>query len=142
MGVSLRRDSVQPICTATLDFIFLGDAFYLMNLICGVGVLTGLTCVRMGKLKELEEISAAVRSVAARGAGGAQDEAAALVATSQRLLRRRTSVVAALAAEEESLLQPGAGDEESQRRGSADGAPPAGSAEVPDERDSTRLLGT
>lgn len=76
---------LQPLCTATLDYIFLKDAFYLSNLLCGIGVVAGLLLVKVriydkkgllarfvvsntpsnrsrssqfGKVRELHEISA------------------------------------------------------------------------------------
>ena len=52
---------VQPLCTATLDYLFLGDAFYLCNLLCGAGVIGGLLLVKLGKMRELEEVSAELR---------------------------------------------------------------------------------
>ena len=102
---------VQPCFTAILDYIFLGDAFYLMNLICGVGVVAGLLLVKRGKVVELEEIGRAVREgakaltgVAVAGDKPTPEEGQALIAVSERLVRRMsTSMCANLPVE--SLLE-------------------------------------
>lgn len=49
---------VQPVTTAILDYVVLGDAFYLSNMMCGVGVVSGLILVKMGKMQSLKEIGA------------------------------------------------------------------------------------
>ena len=83
---------VQPLTTATLDFIFLGDAFYAGNFVCGVGVISGLVLCKLGKVRELREIGDDLRTkVLAHGDAGAEgDETAVLAAATQRLVRRRS----------------------------------------------------
>lgn len=85
---------VQPLTTATLDFIFLGDAFYAGNLVCGVGIIAGLLCTKLGKVRELREIGEDLRSRVLRrrdddGQGEGEDNAQ-LEAASERLVRRRS----------------------------------------------------
>jgi hypothetical protein len=99
---------VQPLCTAVLDYIFLGDAFYLCNLVCGVGVITGLMLVKTGKVKELDEIGVAVQKSAADGDGEADSDA--LLAASARLVRRMSVHSGGATPTVESLLA--MGDEE------------------------------
>ena len=59
---------LQPLFTAVLDFAFLGDAFYLANLVCGLGVVAGLALVKAGKVVELREIGARAPRGSALGA--------------------------------------------------------------------------
>lgn len=49
----------QPLFTAVLDFIFLGDAFYLSNILCGLGVVCGLGMVKAGRIRQLQELGPA-----------------------------------------------------------------------------------
>jgi drug/metabolite transporter (DMT)-like permease len=53
----------QPLFTAILDWIFLGDAFYLSNIMCGAGVVIGLVMVKMGRLRQLREMGLKAPSV-------------------------------------------------------------------------------
>ena len=45
----------QPVFTAILDFVFLGDTFYLSTLLCGGGVIGGLACLINGRRLFLRE---------------------------------------------------------------------------------------
>ena len=40
---------LQPLTTAVIDWLTLGDAFYLANLVCGIGVTLGLVLAVAGK---------------------------------------------------------------------------------------------
>jgi hypothetical protein len=156
---------VQPLCTATLDFLILHDAFYLANLLCGIGVITGLALVKLGQFRELREIGHLLRSSVSAGDGDAApsaEEGAVLVAASERLLRRRSSVPSSSGGAEpsiETLLQwgdapsPGSLRNSLDRtrgsldrpRGSVDAEAPAAWAAAAEEqraaeRDTARLL--
>jgi hypothetical protein len=139
---------VQPLCTAVLDYIFLGDAFYLCNLVCGVGVITGLMLVKTGKMKELHEIGVAVQKSAADGGGAADSDA--LLAVSERLVRRMSvhgsggsppTVESLLAMGDEEELGAGAGAAAPASVSDAAWAPSRrGSLDRAGERDTARLL--
>ena len=47
---------VQPVTTALLDYLVLGDAFYLSGLLGAIGIVGGLFLVKAGKVQALREI--------------------------------------------------------------------------------------
>jgi drug/metabolite transporter (DMT)-like permease len=81
---------VQPLTTATLDFIFLGDAFYTGNFVCGMGVIAGLVCCKVGKVRELREVGDDLRAKVLGTGDAGPDDHEVLAAASLRLVRRRS----------------------------------------------------
>jgi len=54
--VSSMYVPVQPLTTAILDYLFLGDAFYISGLLGATGIVGGLFLVKAGKVQALKEI--------------------------------------------------------------------------------------
>jgi len=82
----------QPVFTAILDYIVLGDAFYLANLFCGVGVISGLLLVKYGRVLQLQEVGREHRQSIVSELGEDADQVALIAATERVIARRRSSV--------------------------------------------------
>jgi len=63
---------LQPLSTAFIDFLTLGDAFYAANLVCGFGVVAGLVLAVGGKQR------AAALAASEQGQRRAEERAALL----------------------------------------------------------------
>ena len=68
---------LQQLITALVDWLSLGDAVYLANVVCGVGVTVGLVFAVLGKSRGDAEAAAAA---AAAAAGGGEGEKVGLLA--------------------------------------------------------------
>ena len=73
---------LQPLTTAFIDWMTLGDAFYLANLVCGIGIGLGLLLAVGGKQR------AAAAAASERGQRRAEERAGLLAADALQLGER------------------------------------------------------
>jgi hypothetical protein len=64
---------LQPLTTVLIDYLTLGDAVYLANLLCGLGVMAGLVLAVVGK-HAADAARGGSRLGAARGGDAEQEE--------------------------------------------------------------------
>ena len=74
---------VQPLSTALIDWLTLGDAFYVANLACGLGITAGLVLAVVGKQR-------GGRAAASEQARQRAEERAGLLAADALQLGERT----------------------------------------------------
>ena len=70
---------LQPLTTAFIDWMTLGDAFYLANLVCGVGITGGLVLAVVGRQR------AAAAAASEQGRRRAEERAGLLGADALQL---------------------------------------------------------
>ena len=89
---------VQPVTTALLDYLVLGDAFYLSGLLGATGIVGGLFLVKAGKVQALREIGEAHTARISQVSGGGD-----VGVTSDRLEGEAAGVDGAAAAAPEAV---------------------------------------